>query len=174
MEFYRGDIIIKNKYKYKNLDIPLIFKLSFFYSFLQKHKNFNIKHFIDSEFFNYKKIMRMFFLSRTFRNVGLIINWGLIELEHRLHSKRTLKFFQSTPIRWQRTRTNAITTQKNIGYGWTYFAKNLSIKRRSLKTRFALSKKKNKPLKKKLLKVKTTKSKAPVKRSRDSKKSVWG
>ena len=38
MEFYRGDIIIKNKYKYKNLDIPLIFKLSFFIVFYKNIK----------------------------------------------------------------------------------------------------------------------------------------
>lgn len=174
MEFYRGNIILKNKYKFKNLDIPLLFKLNTFFYFIQKHKNLNINYFTNIDYFNYRKIVRMLLLTRTYRNVGLLINWGMIELEHRLHTKRTLKFFQSTPIRWQRTRTNAITTQKNIGYGWTYFAKNLSIKRRSLKTRFALSKKKNKPLKKKSLKLKAPKSKGPVKRSRDTKKSVWG
>lgn len=173
MEFYKGSIILKNKYKYKSNDILYIFKLKKFTYFIQKHLQLNINYFLNVEYYNYQKIIKMLLLSKSYRGLGLLISWGLIELEHRMHAKRTLKFFQSTPIRWQRTRTNAITTQKNVGFGWYHFAKFLSIKRRSLKTRFALSKKKNKPLKKKSLKVKIPKSKGPVKRSRDTKKSVW-
>jgi len=172
LDLFQRDIYIKNKYKY---DYIFLLNLNFYnyYNLVwQSHKLKPQKEVININFYKSKHILKYFFCSKNFRHLGIIIYWAWLFIEHRLHSKRSFKFFQSMPLRHQRTRTNCITTQKLIGFGWKIFASELKIKRRTLKARFALSKKKNKPLKKSI-KLKTKKVKGPVKRTRDVKKSVW-
>lgn len=173
MELYRGDIYYKNKYTIKNKSLNNLIIYNLFKFFLQKHILHKINNLIKNLFFDYRLIIFIFILSSSFRCVGFLIYWHWLLIEHRLHSKRSFKFFQSMPVRFQRTRTNAQTTQKYIGYGWEHFADLFFLKRRSIKARKNLSKKKNKIIKK-INKIKKTKVKGPVKRTRDSKKSVWG
>jgi len=173
MELYKGDIYYKNKYviRHNSLQNLIIFYL--FKFFLQTHKKQTLQTPLKNLFKDYRLIIFIFILANSFRCVGFLIHWPWLLIEHRLHTKRSFKFFQSMPVRYQRTRTNAKTTQKYIGYGWELFADISYLKRRSIKTRQNLAKKKNKILKKNI-KIKKTNSKGPVKRTKDTKKIVWG
>lgn len=173
MELYRGDIYYKNKYKIKNISLKNLIIYNYFKYFLQKNISWSVDEIVKKLFLDYRAIIFILILAKSFRCVGFLIYWTWLFIEHRLHTKRSFKFFQSMPVRYQRTRTNAQTTQKYTGYGWSLFSDLFFLKRRSIKARKNLAKKKNKIIKK-TIKTKTIKSKGPVKRTRDTKKSVWG
>lgn len=152
----------------KSVNVNKIIELAF-----QKH----FDNELDDDCENYwdlkLKIILMLFNSRAFHGKGFYIQFMAAVMELKYFTWRIMKFLSSKPVRGHRTRDNKITSQKVLNdiLNWTLFI--VQIRRRTFKKRAALATKNKKKAPVKQKKKTATKAKGPVKRSRDTKKSVW-
>lgn len=139
--------------------------------FFQQHLNKNYSDIIVSRGFRIISFVRLFCNLGSYGRFGFLSDWSHLLVDFTYLFRNILNFVKCSPVRFQRTRSNCITTQKKLKNYWFEIANLFLFSRRSLSTRKALAKKKLKVIVKKS--VKKSLPSAQKKRSRDTKKSVW-